>query len=81
MPSNSLRLPQSLGGCDEVARTCRRYRDVVERETERGGGGEKSTCCLEEEKQEKREKKGKQIKERTVIKNAELKMFQMASDI
>lgn len=30
---------------------------------------------------EKREKEGKQIKERTAIKNAELKMFQMASDI
>lgn len=41
----------------------------------------KSTFWLEEEKQEEREKKGKQIKERAVIKNAELKMFQMASDI
>lgn len=52
-----------------------------EKHKERGCSGEKSTCWLEEEKQEEREKKGKQIKERAVIKNAELKMFQMASDI
>lgn len=46
--------------------------------------------CIEEKKggmlagggeREERGKEGKQIKERTSIKNAELKMFQMASDI
>lgn len=39
------------------------------------------THYLEEEKQGKWGKNRKQIKERTAIRNAELKMFQMASDI
>lgn len=57
----------------------------------RNGDGEREgERCIEEKKggmvagggeRGERGKEGKQIKERTSIKNAELKMFQMASDI
>lgn len=54
---------------------------VSQREKEKVGGGQKVHASWRRENRRKKEKKGKQIKERTAIKNAELKMFQMASDI
>lgn len=48
-----------------------RERRAVEKKCVLAGGGETGEQA----------EKGKQIKERAVIKNAELKMFQMASDI
>lgn len=50
-----------------------------ERETGKGGWWRKKVRAGDS--RIKGRKKGKQIKERAVIKNAELKMFQMASDI
>lgn len=47
----------------------------------KGSGEEKMGLLAGGGKQKQREENGKQIKERTAIKNAELKMFQMASDI
>lgn len=49
LPSNSLRLSQTLGWCDGTARMCRSYKVVMrERQGKGGGGGKKYVLAIVE---------------------------------
>lgn len=70
MPSNRLWLSQTLGGCDEVARTCRRYREVVakEKHKERGCSGEKVHAGWRRRNRKKGRKKENKSKKEQLLK-------------